>query len=73
VKSGADAVVFYLPPDDDIYGWDYPRQRDFVHACGVPSLLIREDAGRGLSGDAHIQIRMFVESLQRNRRAAARV
>jgi hypothetical protein len=73
VKSGADAVVFYLPPDDDIYGWDYPRQRDFVHACGVPSLLIREDAGRGLSGDAHIQIKMFVESLQRNRRAAARV
>jgi hypothetical protein len=73
VKRGADAVVFYLPPDDDIYGWDYPRQRDFVHACGVPSLLIREDAGRGLSGDAHTTIKMFVESLQRNRHGAARV
>jgi benzoyl-CoA reductase/2-hydroxyglutaryl-CoA dehydratase subunit BcrC/BadD/HgdB len=73
VKSGADAVVFYLPPDDDIYGWDYPRQRDFAHACGVPSLLIREDAGRGLSGDAHTMIKMFVGSLQRNRHAAARV
>jgi 2-hydroxyglutaryl-CoA dehydratase, D-component len=70
VNCGADAVVFYLPPDDDIYGWDYPRQRDFVHGCGVPSLLIREDAGRGLSADAHEMIKMFVESLQRNRRAA---
>jgi hypothetical protein len=73
VKSGADAVVFYLPPEDDIYGWDYPRQRDFVRARGVPSLLIREDAGRGLSGDAHAMIQTFVESLQRNRHAAARV
>jgi hypothetical protein len=73
VKCGADGVVFYLPPEDDIYGWDYPRQRDFVHACGVPSLLIREDASRGLSGDAHRMIKVFVESLQRNRHAAARV
>jgi benzoyl-CoA reductase/2-hydroxyglutaryl-CoA dehydratase subunit BcrC/BadD/HgdB len=66
VQRGIDAVVFYLPPDDDVYGWDYPRLRDFAHTRGIPSLLIREDARHEFSADTREQIRSFVEKTQRS-------
>ena len=64
LKAGVDGVVFYLPPDDDVYGWDYPRQRDFVHARGIPSLLIKEDASRDLSVEATAELKRFVEAIK---------
>jgi len=67
MKKGIDGVVFYLPPEDDVYGWDYPRQRDFVRACGIPSVLIREDASRGLSSEMNGCVREFVETTRRSR------
>lgn len=70
VTHGIDGVVFYLPPDDDVYGWDYPRQRDFVRARGIPSLLIREEAGRGLSPELSGRVREFVETARRSRHAS---
>jgi benzoyl-CoA reductase/2-hydroxyglutaryl-CoA dehydratase subunit BcrC/BadD/HgdB len=70
VKHGIDGVVFYLPPDDDVYGWDYPRQRDFVRACGIPSLLIREEASRGLSAELNGRVGKFVETARRSRHAS---
>jgi benzoyl-CoA reductase/2-hydroxyglutaryl-CoA dehydratase subunit BcrC/BadD/HgdB len=70
VRGGIDGVVFYLPPDDDTYGWDYPRQRDFLRVHRIPSLLVREDASCGLSSQAEETTRMFVASLQRGQRAA---
>jgi benzoyl-CoA reductase/2-hydroxyglutaryl-CoA dehydratase subunit BcrC/BadD/HgdB len=70
VKRGIDGVVFYLPPDDDVYGWDYPRQRDFVRACGIPSVLIREDASQGLSAEMNGRVREFVETARRSRHAS---
>ena len=72
VKQGIDGVVFYLPPEDDVYGWDYPRQRDFLAARRIPSLLIREDAARGLSGETAASIRDFVKSIHRRRHATRR-
>jgi 2-hydroxyglutaryl-CoA dehydratase, D-component len=70
VRKGIDGVVFYLPPDDDVLGWDYPRQRDFVAGRGIPSLLIREDAAHGLSRASITQIADFVKSIPRRRRAS---
>jgi len=69
-RRGVDGVVFYLPPDDDVYGWDYPRQRDFLHARRIPSVVIREDAFRGLSAGANAQIRDFVHKIRRSRHAS---
>ncbi|HXW63069.1 MAG TPA: 2-hydroxyacyl-CoA dehydratase family protein [Candidatus Acidoferrales bacterium] len=69
VKRGIDGVIFYLPPDDDVYGWDYPRHRDFARARGLPSLLIREEAGRGLSLETNGRVRDFVEAIHRRRHA----
>jgi benzoyl-CoA reductase/2-hydroxyglutaryl-CoA dehydratase subunit BcrC/BadD/HgdB len=42
-RDGIEGVVFYLPDDDYIFGWDYPRQRNFLDALGIPSLIIRYD------------------------------
>lgn len=70
VRRGIDGVVFYLPPDDDVYGWDYPRQRDALSGQGMPSLLIREDAGRGLSTETNGRIEEFVGNIRRSGNAS---
>jgi len=56
VQRGIDGVLFYLPADDDVYGWDYPRHKRFCDERGVPALRVR-DSFDGLSG--------FVGSLRR--------
>jgi len=42
-RYGVEGVVFYLPDDDYVFGWDYPRQKNFLDALGIPSLVIRCD------------------------------
>jgi benzoyl-CoA reductase/2-hydroxyglutaryl-CoA dehydratase subunit BcrC/BadD/HgdB len=42
-RKAIDAVVFYIPPADHWFGWDYPRLRDHVEAAGLPAVLLRED------------------------------
>jgi hypothetical protein len=70
VRRGVDGVVFYLPPDDDVYGWDYPRQRDFLQRREIPSLLIRDDASRELSVDTSARIKEFIARIRRRRHAS---
>ncbi|MBI5256826.1 MAG: 2-hydroxyacyl-CoA dehydratase [Burkholderiales bacterium] len=50
-----DGVLFYLPPPDDIHGWDFPAQRAQVEAVGLPWLLIREDARTPVHLSAQLQ------------------
>ena len=50
-----DGVIFHLPPDDDVLGWDYPRLRAFLDQLSIPHLLLR-----GICPD---EIGAFVESL----------
>ena len=69
VRYGVEGVVFYLPPDDDVYGWDYPRQRDFLRERVIPSLLIREDARHELSRETHARIQEFVGGIRRSSNA----
>ena len=38
-----DAVVVSLPPEDAVWGWDYPRLRDLLQARGVPHVCLRGD------------------------------
>lgn len=62
----AEGVVFYIPPEDDVVGWDYPRQRAFLDQRGIPNLLIRADASSGdLPADSHDRIEEFVVRLKR--------
>ena len=38
-----DAVVVSLPPDDAVFGWDYPWLRQQLHAIGVPHVCLTHD------------------------------
>jgi benzoyl-CoA reductase/2-hydroxyglutaryl-CoA dehydratase subunit BcrC/BadD/HgdB len=42
--SEVDGVIFFLPPDDDVLGWDYPRLRDFLDERAIPHLMLRSEA-----------------------------
>ena len=63
VTSRVDGVVFYLPPEDYVAGWDYPRQKQFLDDLGIRSIAVREDAGAGvLSLKARESIGEFVRA-----------
>jgi hypothetical protein len=66
VGRGVEGVVCYLPPDDDVLGWDFPRHRRYLDDQGVPMTLIREDA-RHLTPAADEQLARFVGSLDERR------
>jgi benzoyl-CoA reductase/2-hydroxyglutaryl-CoA dehydratase subunit BcrC/BadD/HgdB len=57
--DGIDGVLFYLPPEDCVAGWDYPRRRHYLDERGIPHLLVREDA-RSISEEWHGRIERFV-------------
>ncbi len=41
-RGNVDGVVFYLPLQDDVEGWDYPRQRAWLRGRGVPGVVLRD-------------------------------
>jgi benzoyl-CoA reductase/2-hydroxyglutaryl-CoA dehydratase subunit BcrC/BadD/HgdB len=60
--EGIDGVVFYLPSEDCVAGWDYPRRRRYLDSLNIPHLLVREDA-RSISEESHERIERFVQSI----------
>jgi benzoyl-CoA reductase/2-hydroxyglutaryl-CoA dehydratase subunit BcrC/BadD/HgdB len=62
--DGIDGVVFYLPPEDCVAGWDYPRRRHYLDERRIPHLLVREDA-KSISEECHRRIETFVSSIGR--------
>jgi len=62
-SANVDGVVFYLPPEDDVLGWDYPGLRKTLDQCGLPSLLVREDASDELSSECHQHIENFISTI----------
>jgi benzoyl-CoA reductase/2-hydroxyglutaryl-CoA dehydratase subunit BcrC/BadD/HgdB len=60
--DGIDGVIFYLPPEDCVAGWDYPRRRRYLEERGIPHLLVREDA-MSISEECHARIERFVRSI----------
>ena len=68
--SGAeiDGVVFYLPPDDSVAGWDVPRERHRLDALGIPSLVIRDDVNaREFAERWHDRVSAFLQQAERRR------
>jgi benzoyl-CoA reductase/2-hydroxyglutaryl-CoA dehydratase subunit BcrC/BadD/HgdB len=43
-QETVDGVLFYLPLQDDVMGWDYPRQAAWLQGRGVPSAVLRDVA-----------------------------
>jgi benzoyl-CoA reductase/2-hydroxyglutaryl-CoA dehydratase subunit BcrC/BadD/HgdB len=62
LTDGIDGVVFYLPPEDCVDGWDYPRRRRYLDERGIPHFLLREDA-MSISEIGHARIETFVRSM----------
>lgn len=60
--DGIDGVVFYLPPEDCVAGWDYPRRRRYLDERGIPHLLVREDA-LSLSDECRERIENFIRGI----------
>lgn len=42
-RADIDAVLFHLPPPDDVHGWSYPSGRARAETAGKPSLRLRTD------------------------------
>jgi benzoyl-CoA reductase/2-hydroxyglutaryl-CoA dehydratase subunit BcrC/BadD/HgdB len=64
--DGIDGVVFYLPPDDCVAGWDYPRHRRYLDEKGIPHLLVREDA-MSISDECNKRMDTFMHSINAER------
>jgi len=60
--AGMDGVVFYLPPEDCVAGWDYPRRRRYLDERGIPHLLVREDASC-ISEECRERIEEFMQGV----------
>lgn len=43
-ERNIDDVLFHIPLQDDVAGWDYPRHAAWLGERGVPSLLVRESS-----------------------------
>jgi benzoyl-CoA reductase/2-hydroxyglutaryl-CoA dehydratase subunit BcrC/BadD/HgdB len=52
-----EGVIFYLPHEDDVFGWDYPRLRAWLDERAIPHVMLREE-----SSD---EIGSFIEGLGR--------
>jgi benzoyl-CoA reductase/2-hydroxyglutaryl-CoA dehydratase subunit BcrC/BadD/HgdB len=57
-----DAVVVSLPPEDAVFGWDYPALRDLLQARGIPHVCLRGDQYQAPTPDEHAQLDVMVSA-----------
>jgi benzoyl-CoA reductase/2-hydroxyglutaryl-CoA dehydratase subunit BcrC/BadD/HgdB len=60
-----DAVVVSLPPDDAVFGWDYPALRDTLQARGVLHVCLRSDQYQAPTLDEHARLDAMVAAASR--------
>ena len=65
-RSRVDGVVFYIPLEDDVVGWDYPRHLAFVESRKVPSTVVRSDGAPEPTTELVQQVASFIRSLGGN-------
>lgn len=59
--AGIDAVVISLPPDDAVFGWDYPRLRTLLDQNGIPHAVVTGDPASSVSDRDRQRIHRLVE------------
>jgi benzoyl-CoA reductase/2-hydroxyglutaryl-CoA dehydratase subunit BcrC/BadD/HgdB len=57
-RSRVDGVVFYIPLEDDVAGWDYPRQAAWLNTRAVPTAVVRDASDRD-------SVAAFIQSIPR--------
>jgi hypothetical protein len=55
-----DAVVVWLPPEDAVFGWDYPAFRDMLQARGLPHVCLRGDQYQAPTPQEHAALDAMV-------------
>ena len=63
VLRAIDGVVFYLPPDDDVRGWEYPQQKRFLDENFIPNFLVRENVTEEASPALHEKLETFIRGI----------
>lgn len=64
-RPDIDAVVFYVPPEDQSFGWDYPELEREIAAGGTATVLVRQDVLTPSSRDGAVNsMRAFISSLR---------
>jgi hypothetical protein len=56
--GNVDGVLFYIPLQDDVVGWDYPRQAGWLQQRGMPNAVLRDQ-------DNMVEVEAFVRSIRR--------
>jgi benzoyl-CoA reductase/2-hydroxyglutaryl-CoA dehydratase subunit BcrC/BadD/HgdB len=62
----ADAVVVSLPPDDMVFGWDYPSLRARLQVRGIPHACLRADPDQPLTPEDYARLRALVAAAERH-------
>ena len=60
-----DAVVVSLPPEDAVFGWDYPAIRDRLAALGIPHVCLRGDPYHPPTQSDHAELDAMVAAAAR--------
>lgn len=63
--DGVDAVVVSLPPEDAVFGWDYPALRDVLQARGIPHVCLRGDPHEAPTAADHAALDVMVSAASR--------
>jgi benzoyl-CoA reductase/2-hydroxyglutaryl-CoA dehydratase subunit BcrC/BadD/HgdB len=69
VLDDVDAVVVSLPPDDAVFGWDYPALRDVLEARGIPHVCLRGDQHQAPAREDHLRLAAMVSAAARPQEA----
>ena len=64
-----DAVVVSLPPDDAVFGWDYPALRDVLKARRMPHVCLRGDQFQAPTPPDHAQLGAMVSAASQRQEA----
>jgi benzoyl-CoA reductase/2-hydroxyglutaryl-CoA dehydratase subunit BcrC/BadD/HgdB len=64
-----DAVVVSLPPDDAVFGWDYPALRDRLEARGLPHACLHGDQHEAPTAADHAALDAMVSAATRRQEA----
>jgi len=60
--NGVDAVVVSLPPDDAVFGWDYPAIRGLLETKRIPHVCLRGDPCRPMSPEDAAQLEKLTKA-----------
>jgi hypothetical protein len=60
--TDVDAVVVSLPPDDAVFGWDYPWLREQLEGQGVPYVCLTHDPCQSMSDADHERVAAMVST-----------